>query len=70
MLKSELTSSEARMTSMPLEPLDITSFPLFSATHNKRKPTQKCEDNQVQASHANIETTIKGKKPQRHTGLT
>lgn len=31
---SGLTSSEDRMTSMPLEPLDITSFPLFSATHN------------------------------------
>lgn len=30
----ELTSSEDSMTSMPLEPLDITSCPLFSVTHN------------------------------------
>lgn len=29
---------------MPLEPLDITSFPLFSVTHKKIQSNQKGED--------------------------
>lgn len=47
----KLTSSEARMTSMPLEPLDMTSFPLFSARHGKGRIIRNAKINRTALVH-------------------